>query len=140
MHRNGALRSDGAVRSEEMTRDEALALFARRRDAWLAGDLEVYLALFAPDLVFQSPAHAEPLVGREAFADLVRTSATHLEPLEFVFTDLAVAGDVVLAEWRIAARHRTSGRRIAWWGMSTCTIRDGLITRWREYWNPADVR
>ncbi len=47
--------------------------------------------------------------------------------------------DVVLAEWRIAARHRASGRRVAWWGMSTCTIRDGLITRWREYWNPQDL-
>lgn len=123
-----------------MTRDEALALFERRRDAWLSGDLETYLALFAADLVFQSPAHAEPLIGRDAFEDLVRTSAAHLEPEEFVFTDLAVDGDVVLAEWRIAARHRTSGRRIEWWGMSTCRTRDGLITRWREYWNPADVR
>ncbi|MBM4243102.1 MAG: nuclear transport factor 2 family protein [Deltaproteobacteria bacterium] len=123
-----------------MTRDEALALFGRRRDAWLSGDLETYLALFAADLVFQSPAHAEPLIGRDAFEKLVRASAAHLEPQEFVFTDLAVDGDVVLAEWRIAARHRATGRRIEWWGMSTCSTRDGLITRWREYWNPADVR
>ena len=122
-----------------MTRDEALALFARRRAAWLAGDIDGYLALFAPDLVFQSPAHADPLVGRDAFARLVRQAAAHLEPEEFVFTDLAVDGDVVLAEWRIAARHRASGRRVAWWGMSTCTIRDGLIARWREYWNPQDL-
>lgn len=122
-----------------MTRTEALRLFERRRDAWLAGDLDAYLALFAPDLVFRSPAHAEPLVGREAFERLVRSSADHLEPLEFVFTDLAVDGDVVLAEWRIAARHRASGKRIAWWGMSTCTIRNGLIARWREYWNPKDL-
>lgn len=123
-----------------MTRDEAVALFSRRRDAWLAGDLDAYLALFAPDLVFQSPAHAEPLVGRDAFEDLVRSSAAHLEPEQFVFTDVVVDGDVVLAEWRITARHRVSGKRIEWWGMSTCTIRDGRITRWREYWNPADVR
>lgn len=123
-----------------MTRDEALALFARRRDAWIANDLDAYLALFAPDLVFQSPAHAEPLVGRDVFEKLVRSSAAHLEPQEFVFTDLAVHGDVVLAEWRIAAVHRSSGRRIEWSGMSTCTIHDGLIARWREYWNPADVR
>lgn len=122
-----------------MTRTEALELFERRRDAWLAGDLDAYLALFAPDLVFQSPAHAQPLVGREAFEAPVRSSATHLEPLEFVFTDLAVDGDVVLAEWRIAARHRASGRRVEWWGMSTCTIRDGRIARWREYWNPKDL-
>jgi uncharacterized protein (TIGR02246 family) len=123
-----------------MTRDEAMALFERRRDAWLASDLDAYLDLFAPDLVFQSPAHAEPLVGRDAFAALVHSSAANLAPQEFVFTDLAVNGDVVLAEWHIAAVHRASGKRIAWWGMSTCTIRDGQIARWREYWNPADVR
>jgi uncharacterized protein (TIGR02246 family) len=122
-----------------MTRDEALDLFARRRDAWLANDLEAYLGLFAPDLTFQSPTNAEPLRGRDAFAALVRGSAAALAPESFEFSQLAVHGDVVLAEWHIAARHRASGRRIAWWGMSVCTIRDGLIHSWREYWNPADV-
>jgi uncharacterized protein (TIGR02246 family) len=122
-----------------MTRHEALALFERRRDAWLASDLDAYLALFTPDLVFQSPAEAEPRQGREAFAALVRSSAAALAPESFEFTQLAVDGDVVLAEWHIAARHRASGRRIAWWGMSVCTIRDGQIASWREYWNPADV-
>lgn len=122
-----------------MTHDEALALFARRRDAWLASDLDAYLALFAPDLEFRSPTHVEPLRAREAFATLVRDSARALEPESFEFTHLAVHGDVVLAEWHIAARHRASGRRIAWWGMSVCTIRDGMIQTWREYWNPKDV-
>ena len=122
-----------------MTRDEALELFARRRDAWLASDLDAYLALFAPDLIFQSPHHPEPLRGRDAFAALARRSAEHLEPRLFEFTHLAVHGDVVLAEWRIAAEHRVSRRTIEWWGMSVCTIRDGMIQSWREYWNPADV-
>jgi len=121
------------------TRDEALELFARRRDAWLASDLDAYLALFSPELEFQSPTNVEPLRGREAFAALVRASADALEPVSFEFSQLAVHGDVVLAEWHIAARHRASGRRIAWWGMSVCTLEAGLIKTWREYWNPADV-
>ena len=120
-----------------MTRDEAVALFERRRDAWLRSDLDAYLALFAPDLVFRSPK--QTLHGRDAFAALARRSAEHLEPELFEFTDIATHGDVVLAEWHIAAVHRASGRRIEWWGMSTCTIRDGRIARWREYWNPADL-
>src|SRR5690348_13540122 len=36
-----------------LTREDALDLFARRRDAWLASDLDAYLALFAPDMTFQ---------------------------------------------------------------------------------------
>lgn len=122
-----------------MTRDEALDLFERRRRAWLAGDLDAYLDLFAPDLIFQSPAHREPLAGRDAFAALVRGSFAALEPTLFEFSHVAVHEDLVLAEWQLAATHRASGERIAWWGMSVYRIADGRIATWREYWNPADV-
>jgi len=122
------------------TRDEAVALFERRRQAWLREDLEGYLALWAEDMSFQSPVHAEPLRGRSAFAELVRRSFALSRPVRFDFTHLAVAGDVVLAEWVIAVERRDGGRRVEWWGMSVATLRDGVIRSWREYWNPADVR
>ena len=122
-----------------MTRTEALALFAARRDAWLRGDLHAYLALWAEDMTFQSPVHAEPLRGRTAFADLVRQSLAVARPVAFDFTHIAVVRDVVLAEWRIAIERRDGGRRIEWSGMSVAEVQDGLIRRWREYWNPADV-
>jgi len=120
------------------TRDEAIALFDRRRRAWLAEDLEGYLALWADDMTFQSPAHAEPLRGRAAFAELVRRASAFSRPLAFDFTHIAVTGDVVLAEWRIAVERRDA-RRVEWWGMSVAEVRGGLIHAWREYWNPADV-
>jgi len=121
------------------THAEAVALFDRRRDAWLRGDLDAYLALWADDMTFQSPVHAEPLRGRAAFADLVRHSFAFARPVAFDFAYIAVVGDVVLAEWRIAIERREGGRRIEWWGMSVAEVRGGLIRRWREYWNPADV-
>ena len=120
------------------TRDEALALFDRRRRAWLAEDVDAYMALWAKDMRFQSPGHAEPL-DREAFAALVHRALAALRPLLFEITELAVDGDVVLAEWRIAVERRADGRRVEWWGMSVAEMRGGLIHRWREYWNPADV-
>lgn len=122
-----------------LTRDEAVALFTRRRDAWLAGNLEAYLALWADDMRFQSPVHAEPLRGKAAFADLVRHSFAFARPVSFEFSHIAVAGDVVLAEWAIAVERREGGRRVAWSGMSVAEVRGGLIQWWREYWNPADV-
>src|SRR5438128_1109376 len=88
------------------TRQEATLLFERRRDAWLRGDLDAYLALWAEDMTFQSPLHAEPPRGRAAFADLVRRSFVFSRPLAFDFTHIAVAGDMVLAEWRIAVERR----------------------------------
>ena len=122
------------------TREEATLLFEQRRDAWLRGDLDAYLALWAEDMTFQSPLHAEPLRGRAAFADLVRRAFAFSRPLAFDFTHIAVVGDVVLAEWRLAVERRDGGRRIEWWGMSVAEIRDGLIHTWREYWNPSVFR
>jgi ketosteroid isomerase-like protein len=123
-----------------LTHEKACALFERRRQAWLREDLDGYLALFAQDMSFQSPSHAEPLRGRAAFAELVQRSLASTRPTEFEFDHLAIEGDFVLAEWRIAVETRQAARRIAWRGMSVCEIRDEQITMWREYWNPADLR
>src|SRR5215471_12866173 len=122
-----------------LTRNEAAVLFERRKKAWLDEDLDAYLALFAPELEFQSPNNREPMRGREAFAELVRRSAAFSRPESFEFHQIAVWGDVVLAEWTISIRRRDTDRRIEWRGMSVCRIRDGLITTWREYWNPSDL-
>ncbi|MGH7897383.1 MAG: nuclear transport factor 2 family protein [Candidatus Binatia bacterium] len=119
------------------SRAEAVQLFEKRRVAWLAGDLPAYLELWAEDMSFQSPVHAEPLRGKQAFADLVRQSFEFSRPLRFDFEHIAVADDVVLAEWTIAIERRDSARVIEWRGMSVAEIRDRRIVTWREYWNPA---
>jgi ketosteroid isomerase-like protein len=120
-----------------LTREDALALFEQRRQAWLREDIEAYLALWSEDMTFQSPVHAEPLRGRAAFAELVRQSFAFSRPLRFDFEHIAVHGAVVLAEWTIAVERRDSGRILEWHGMSVAEIRDGVIRMWREYWNPA---
>ena len=120
------------------TYDEALALFEKRRQAWLREDVDAYLALWADDMTFQSPVHTEPM-GRAAFAALIRQSAAFSRPLRFDFDHLAVHGSMVLAEWTIAIERRDSGQRIECRGMSFAEIRDGLIVTWREYWNPLVV-
>ena len=122
-----------------MTQAEAVELFERRAAAWLREDVDAYLAMWAEDMTFQSPLQTPPLRGRIAFAQLVRQSAEVLRPLAFGVHHVAADGNVVLAEWTIAAEHRQSGQRVEWGGMSVATIVDGLITRWREYWNPAEL-
>jgi len=121
------------------TREEAIELFDKRRRAWLAEDVDAYLALWAEDMTFQSPVHVEPLRGKSAYAELIRQSVQFARPLRFEFAHIAVAGDMVLAEWTIAIERRDIGRIIEWRGMSVCTIVDGTIRDWREYWNPQAV-
>ena len=120
-----------------LSHEDALALFERRRRAWLDENLDAYLALWTEDMTFQSPMHAEPLRGRGAFAELVGRSLATARPARFDLEHLAVCGDVVLAEWSIAIERRLNGGQIEWRGMSVAEMREGRIAVWREYWNPA---
>ena len=123
-----------------LTHENALSLFEKRRDAWLREDVAAYLDCFAEEMTFQSPNDRDPLRGRAAFAALIRRSDASVRPLAFDFKHLAVHGDCVLAEWRIAIETRDAGRRIEYDGMSVCEIRGDQIVMWREYWDPADLR
>src|SRR3989442_10016309 len=108
-----------------LSHDDALALFERRRRAWLDEDLNGYLALWTEDMTFQSPLHAEPLRGRSAFAELVGRSLATTRPVRFDLEHLAVWGDVVLAEWCIAIERRGSGGRGRWGGQGLPPQRAG---------------
>lgn len=119
---------------------DVLAWFDRRRRAWLAEDLATYLDCWADDLRFVSPVHPAPIVGRAAYAALVRRSAATLRPVAFDVHHLARDGDVVLAEWTIRVAVRATGREGGWDGMSRSRHRAGRIVDWREYWDPAAVR
>jgi uncharacterized protein (TIGR02246 family) len=120
-------------------RTEAVTLFERRRDAWLREDADTYLALFSDDVVLQTPM-GERVHGLAAYGRLVRASLEHVRPVSFDFHQIAVHDDVVLAEWTIALEVRADRRPITYRGMSVCEVRDGRITTWREYYDPAHVR
>ena len=122
------------------TLDDARALFDRRRQAWLAADADAYLDLFASDLEISMPGRAEPVRGRDRYAAIVARSFRWAAPESFDFHHLAVNGDVVMAEWTIAARRRDDAALFRWHGMSVARIDDdGRIAWWREYWDPREV-
>ena len=123
-----------------MTRDEAVALFERRRDAWLAEDLDGYLAMFAEDVALVLPT-GPPVRGRAQYDALVRRAAAATRPVRFDFHRIATDGPFVLAEWTIELAVRADGRRITYDGMSSCEVdASGRIVMWREYYDPAALR
>lgn len=120
--------------------DEAVRLFARRCAAWLAEDLEEYLDCFSDDVSLTVPGR-EPVVGRDAYEQVVRTAYQWAAPVAFDVHHLAVAPDcAILAEWSITVRRRDTDAEVTWRGMSTCGLRDGRIEWWREHWDPAQLR
>ena len=123
-----------------LTLADARALFDRRRRAWLAADADGYLDLFAVDLEISMPGRAEPVRGRDRYAEIVARSFRWAAPESFEFHHLAANDDVVRAEWTITARRRDDGALFRWHGMSVARIdADGRIAWWREYWDPRQV-
>ena len=115
-----------------LTIDEARAVFDRRRQAWLAEDVEAYLACFAKEIVLETPGHT--VRGHAEYEPMTRMSFRWAKPVSFEFHHLAVTGDVVLADWTIAVARRSDGGLVEWRGMSACELRDGVIVWWREYY------
>jgi ketosteroid isomerase-like protein len=117
-----------------LTLDEARALFDRRRTAWLAEDLEGYLDCFARDIVLEVPG-GRVVRGHAEYEPMARSSFGWARPVDFEFHHVAVGeSDVVMADWTITVERRRDGAAITWRGMSSCTMVDGRITWWREYY------
>jgi ketosteroid isomerase-like protein len=114
-------------------RADAVAIFDRRVQAWLAGDVDAYLACWHDDLEITLPGRDEPLVGIARYRALVERSFAWARPVSFVVHALGVDGDVVLAEWTLRATRHDDGVTVEWSGASACELRDGRISWWREY-------
>jgi ketosteroid isomerase-like protein len=119
----------------------ARAVFERRRDAWLAEDVDGYLDCWIDDLSLEVPGLPTPIRGRDSYRQMVERSFSWARPRAFDFHHLAVDGDVVLADWTISVERRGDGEVVEWRGMSVCELRDGRIVWWREYYeDPEGLR
>src|SRR3990172_346275 len=116
-----------------LTLADARALFDRRRAAGLGEDVDVSLGCFSDDVVLEVPGRT--VRGREEYEPMARSSLAWAQPREFEFHHVAVGDDdVVMADWTITVERRSDGTAVSWRGMSACTIVDGRITWWREYY------
>jgi limonene-1,2-epoxide hydrolase len=111
--------------------ENARELFARRVAAWLAEDVDGYLACWHRDMVITLPSGV--VTGIDAYRTLVESSFRWAVPVSFDVHRLAVDGSCVLADWTIRARRRDDGVVVEWQGLSVCEVRDGRIAWWREH-------
>jgi hypothetical protein len=112
---------------------EARAVFDRRVAAWLAEDIDAYVACWHDDMRIEMPSGV--VEGAVKYRKLVTASFGWAAPVSFSVHHLAVddATGAVLADWTIRARRRADGVLVEWRGLSVCELRDGRIAWWREH-------
>ena len=113
--------------------DEARAVFARRIEAWLAEDVDAYVACWHDDMRIEMPSGV--IEGAAKYRKLVVGSFAWAAPVSFDVHHLAVEDTtgVVFADWTIRARRRDDDVTVEWRGLSVCELRDGRIVWWREH-------
>jgi len=113
--------------------DEARDVFARRIAAWLAEDVDAYVACWHDDMRIEMPTGV--IEGAARYRKLVVGSFGWAAPVSFDVHHLAVdsPNDIVFADWTIRARRRADDVLVEWRGLSVCELRDGRIVWWREH-------
>jgi ketosteroid isomerase-like protein len=108
-------------------------LFRRRVDAWLAADLDAYMACWTDDMVIELPSGV--IEGAARYRKLVAAGFSWATPLSFDVHHLAFEDNapVALADWTIRARRREDNALVEWRGLSVCEFADDKIRWWREH-------
>lgn len=109
---------------------DTIRRFWRAQDS---GDYTATVALFADDAVFVDPIYGT-FEGRSAIGAFMAEMNDAVGAINGVFELEELAGDdtTAWAQWRFVSDR---GERF---GVGVYRVRDGLITYYRDYMNPAD--
>ena len=108
-------------------------------DAWGRGDVDAFVAIMAPDVEWRFAdnfiyAEVNPLIGRDAVRQgSLRRLKTEWDGFDAEFDELLDAGDDIVALGRYVGVHKGTGRRLRAQFAHVYTVKDGLVTRWRQY-------
>jgi uncharacterized protein (TIGR02246 family) len=118
--------------------EAARELAQRMAAAWLSADIAAIVALFAPDGVFITPGGRAQ--GHTAIAELAASffDASYVTEIE-IRRALAEGGQGAI-EWLWSEASRATHARRVMEDAIIFELRDGLISYWREYFDPAQVR
>jgi limonene-1,2-epoxide hydrolase len=104
---------------------------------WNNNRIDEALAMLSEDVLYDNVPFPD-IAGRGEVAKFHRGFGIGTDfLLDWKITHIAAAGNVVLNERIDVFRHRNGGE-ISLPVMGTITVEDGLITVWRDYFDPAD--
>jgi limonene-1,2-epoxide hydrolase len=104
---------------------------------WNANRIDEALAMLSDDVLYDNVPFPD-IIGRENVCKFHRDFGLGTTfTVDWKVTQIAAAGNVVLNE-RIDIFLHECGGRITLPVMGTLTIEDGVITVWRDYFDPAD--
>jgi limonene-1,2-epoxide hydrolase len=104
-------------------------------EAWKSRDPDRIVALMSEDCFYHN-VPMEPVVGRPAIAEFIRSFLGDAKTVEFEILAIAEADDGAVLTERVD-HFDYGGRRMALPAMGSFRLKDGLVTRWLDYFDMA---
>ncbi|MFD4633941.1 nuclear transport factor 2 family protein [Streptomyces sp. NPDC058284] len=118
------------------------AVFRRGLELLLAKDIEGWVGLWAEDGVcefpFAPPGAPRRLDGKSAVRAYMAAYPDHIDltAIPYVRVHRTADPDIVIVEKRAEGRSVSTGRDFEMSYVVVVTVKDGLFTHYRDYWNP----
>jgi uncharacterized protein len=120
----------------------ASQLLKRSLDTFLAKDMKAWSELCDENVVVEFPFSPDPasakLVGRTAIYEYLKNYPSMIDVKKIPTLKIHVTDDpnVAIAEWSASGKVIGNGNPYEMTYATFVTFRNGLITNYREYWNP----
>lgn len=105
--------------------------------AWMQADVEAIVALFAPDGVFIAPGGRAQ--GHAAIAALASAFFAQPRSISVTIQRVLVEDNVGAVEWVWSEVASATNARQTMQDAIVFELRDGKLTYWREYFDPAQT-
>ena len=117
-----------------MAEQENIDLVRRFCAAWADNDVPAIIDFFADDAIYHNMP-VQPIRGKDAIKGAIEQYMAPFERAEWVLTNIAAAGDLVLTERvdKFIGAEKTVELPV----MGAFEIRDGKIAAWRDYFDMA---
>jgi uncharacterized protein (TIGR02246 family) len=116
-----------------MTHDEMRAAILNQIRAWETGDADLLAGGFTPDGAIV--VSGKVIAGREALQATVRRFSSRHSEVKVVLHRIIFGDDCAAVEYRWEDTKNETGERYLADDAVWVDFRDGLISRWREYWD-----
>ncbi|MCX4974140.1 nuclear transport factor 2 family protein [Streptomyces sp. NBC_00620] len=109
-------------------------------------DIPAWVDLWHEDGILEFPFSPEGwpkrLEGKAAIAEYMRDYPDHIDLHEFPYVEIhqTIAPETIVVEMRGVGRVVDTGNPFDMTYIAVVTIRNGLITSYRDYWNPLAVQ
>ena len=108
-------------------------------DAWKRRDVEGFIATLADDIEYHWHPTKRPAIGKDKMRKFLSNYEAGFDQQEWTVRHSAEAGNVLFVEGMEVLVDRSTGARMDNPFVQVFELRDGLITRMRDYYDTSQV-